>query len=296
VRNFFFHNVARADGTRGFEEIGHRTGVAYAEGGVRGAMGIDWAWDYRPGCNGLLIGNFANEPNTFLCQNDPRDRLLFADVATSEGVAGPSREFLKFGVFFFDYDLDGRLDLLTCNGHLDPEINTVQRSQFYEQPVQLFWNTGIDGRGFEPVTKAAAGPDLFKPLVGRGCAFLDFNGDGHLDVVLTANGGPARLLQNNGNSGNHWLRLELGGDGVRSNRSAIGAKVTLEAGGRVQRREVASGRGYLSQSELVLTFGLGKTAKVDRITIEWPGRKGGKQVLENVTDVDRVVTISQKTE
>src|SRR5262249_38096522 len=154
----------------------------------------------------------------------------------AEGIADSSRAVLKFGVFFFDYDLDGRQDLLTCNGHIAPEISQQQHGQTYQQPVQLFWNTGTKA-GYIPVTAEQAGPDLFRPLVGRGCAYADMNSDGHLDVVLTENNGPARLLRNEGRSGNNWIRLTLEGNGEDSNRSAIGAQVTVEAGGLVQRRE-----------------------------------------------------------
>jgi hypothetical protein len=292
VRNFFFHNVARKDGSRVFEEQGLPYGVAYAAGRARGAMGIDWAPLYRQGQNAVLIGNFADEPDTFLCQDDLR-QLQFSDVARAEGIAGPSQNPLKFGVFFFDCDLDGRLDFLTCNGHLDPGIGTIQAGQKYEQAPQLFWSTGTQ-RGFEPVPESSAGPDLFRPLVGRGGAYLDFNGDGALDLVLTNNGGPARLLRNDTKLGHHWVRLKLEGDGKRSNRSAIGAVVTLQAGGLEQRREVAAARGYLSQSELVLTFGLGKTTKIDKVTIRWPGRDGGTQVIDgSKLAIDREQTIHQ---
>jgi hypothetical protein len=199
----------------------------------------------------------------------------------SEGILGPSRLPLKFGTFFFDYDNDGRLDLLICNGHLEPEISSVQAGQTYEQPAQLFWNTG--GRAtYAPVSEKQAGPDLFVPMVGRGSAYGDIDNDGYPDVVLTANGGRARLLRNQGVSGHNWVRLVLEGDGKRSNRSAIGAKVRVEAGGKLMYREVVSGRGYLSQSELPVTIGLGKTAKVDRITIKWPGKNGGEEVVTDV--------------
>jgi hypothetical protein len=277
VRNFFFHN--KGDGT--FEEIGQISGVAFAEGKARGAMGIDWA-QYRPGRFAVLLANFADEPCTFLCLDErQRKQMLFSDLAMSEGVLGPSRLPLKFGTFFFDYDNDGRLDLLMCNGHLEPEISRIQAGQSYEQPAQLFWNTGGKAT-YAPVTDKEAGADLFRPLVGRGSAFGDINNDGYADVVLTANGGHARLLRNEGGTGNNWIRLVLEGDGKRSNRSAIGAKVKLEVGGKILCREVSSGRGYLSQSELPLTFGLGKAEKVDRITIHWPGKDGGQQVLANL--------------
>jgi hypothetical protein len=198
---------------------------------------------------------------------------------------------MKFGLFFFDYDLDGRLDFLTCNGHLEPEIARTEPGQTYEQPPQLFWNAGKEG--FQPVGEVDAGQDLFRPLVGRGCAYLSVNRQGPPDVVLTANGGNARLLHNKGGTGNHWLRLKLEGDGVRSNRSAIGARVTVEAGGLVQRREVAAARGYLSQSELVLTFGLGKETKIDRVTVQWPGKNAGMSVVSDGLEIDREYTIGQ---
>src|SRR5206468_5037284 len=134
---------------------------------------------------------------------------------------------------------DGRQDLLTCNGHLAPEIAQSQHGQTYQQPVQLYWNTGTK-IGYVPVTAAQAGPDLFRPMVGRGCAYADIDGDGDLDVVLTENGGPARLMRNDGKTGNHWIRLVLEGDGKRSNTSAIGAVVELKAGDRVQRQMVLS--------------------------------------------------------
>lgn len=292
VKNFFFHNVAK-DGKRAFVEEGFPAGIAFAQGRARGAMGIDWAPWYRGKMNSLLIGNFADEPNTFLCQDDP-EHLQFADVAIAEGIAGPSRTPLKFGVMFLDYDLDGRLDFLTCNGHLDPAIEEIQGGQKYAQRPQLYWHTGEKGRQFELVTDADAGPDLFVPLVGRGCAYLDIDGDGDLDVVLTANGGPARVLRNDNELGHHWVRLKLVGDGKRSNTSAIGAVVTLEAGGQAQRRQVAAARGYLSQSELVVTFGLGKTKKIDKVTIHWPGKNGGEEVIAgDKIEVDKEQRIVQ---
>ncbi len=217
--------------------------------------------------------------------------MSFSDVASREGIAELSQGVLKFGVFFFDYDLDGRQDLLTCNGHLAPEIERIQAGQKYAQPVQLFWNTGTRD-GYVLVKPEQAGPDLFQPLVGRGCAYADINGDGYPDVVLTANGGPARLLRNEGGTGNNWIRLVLEGNGIDSNRSAIGAHVTVETGDLVQHRVVVSGRSYLSQCELPLTFGLGRVQKVERVTIQWPGRNAGKQVLTNLA-VQRVHVIRQ---
>jgi hypothetical protein len=285
VRNFLFHN--KGDGT--FEEIGLLSGVGLAEGKARGAMGIDGAL-YRPGHFGVVLANFAEEPCTFLHLDKPR-QLLFSDFALSEGLGGNSRLPLKFGIFFFDYDLDGRLDLLSCNGHLEPEIGQV-KAQTYAQRVLLYWNCGASPT-FVPVTEAQAGRDLFEPLVGRGCAFADIDGSGYPSVVLTANGGAARLLHNDGGTGNNWIRLVLEGDGVHSNKSAIGARVTLKAGDLVQVRQVASGRGYLSQSELPITFGLGKAKGIDSITIDWPGKNAGRQVLHNLA-VNQVHHVKQQ--
>src|SRR5262249_24506193 len=180
-----------------------------------------------------------------------------------EGIGSPSQGWLKFGVMLFDYDLDGRLDLLTCNGQLEPDIKQIDPSQSYPQPVQLFWNTGRDNATFEPVPETPETRDLFRPWVGRGCAYGDFDDDGFLDLVLTANGGPARLLRNEGVEGQHRVRLVLKGDGVRSNTSAIGAQVTLTVGKVKLYREVVSARGYLSQSELPVTFGLGNIDRID---------------------------------
>ncbi len=291
VRNFFFHNVPDPDGGRRFHEKGSAAGLALAEGNARGGMGIDWA-EFLPGLRAIQIANFANEPTTFFCQDRPK-RLRFADLAVAVGISGPTLGPLKFGTFFFDYDLDGRPDILTNNGHLEPEIEKVQAGQKYAQSPQLFWNTGRRSGCFEPVTADSAGPDLFVPLVGRGSAYADIDGDGDLDIVLANNGGPVRLLRNDQQLNHHWLRLTLEGDGKRSNRSAIGATVTLEAGGRTQTQVVTSGRGYLSQCELTLTFGLGTASIVDRVTIRWPGREAGPPLVLTELKANQTLRITQ---
>src|SRR5262249_22735707 len=253
--------------------------------------GIDWA-EFLPGQWVVAIANFADEPTTFFCQDRPQ-RLKFADLAVAVGLSGPTLPALKFGTFFFDYDLDGRPDLLTNNGHLEPDIEKVKKGQKYAQAPQLFWNLGKRSGCFEPVTEKDAGTDFFVPLVGRGSAFADIDGDGDLDVVLTGNGGPVRLLRNENNLKNHWVRLTLEGDGKRSNRSAIRALVTVEAGGRTQTQMVAGARGYLSQSEFTLTFGLGQTTKIDKVIIRWPGKNAGDPTVLTDVAIDKAHRVKQ---
>jgi hypothetical protein len=282
VQNFLFHN--ERNGT--FKEIGARSGVAYdAYGLTRGAMGIDSARFRNDDTLGIAIGNFANEMNALYVAQ--RDSLLFADEATKEGVGPASQKLLKFGLFFFDYDLDGRLDVLTANGHLEPEINRVDSLQQYRQPAQLFWNRGDKkGRGFEAVPPSRCSPDLLKPIVGRGSAFADIDGDGDLDVVLTQIGGPPLLLRNDQRSGHHWLRLKL--VGTKSNRDGIGAWIKARAGGHTLARQVMPTRSYLSQSELAVTVGLGTADKVESVEILWPS--GTKQKVTPRIDQVTVVT------
>ena len=295
VQNFYFHNVPdpNVPGGRGLSECAEAVNVAFADGRPRAGMGIDYG-EYKPGACGLVVANFANEPCTFLTPTRRGDRVLFANKALALGLEGQaSRVPLKFGAFFFDADLDGRLDLLLCNGHLEPDIRKNQPGQEYRQPPQLFWNTGGTGRlQFEPAPAEATGPDFGRPLVGRGSAYLDYDGDGDLDVVLVENGGPARLLRNDTNLGHHGVRLTLVGDGVKSNTSAIGARVTVEAGGTTVARDVAGARGYLSQSELTVTIGLGAAPTADRVTVRWPGAAGGEQTWTGLA-ADKAYTLRQ---
>lgn len=265
VQNFVFSN--RHNGT--FAEVGAQSGVAFDPYGLaRGAMGIDSARFRNDNALGIAIGNFANEPNAlYVAQNDS---LLFADEAITEGLGPASRQLLKFGLFFFDYDLDGRLDVLTANGHIEEEISKIQKSQSYRQPAQLFWNVSSrKGATFVPVPPEKAGADLFNPIVGRGSAYADIDGDGDLDVVLTQIAGPPLLLRNDQKLGHHWLRLKL--IGTKSNRDAIGAWVKVRVEGRTLAQQVMPAKGYLSQSESVLTFGLGHATRVDAVEITWPG-------------------------
>jgi hypothetical protein len=282
--NFVFHN--QKNGT--FKECGATCGVAFdSYGNARGAMGIDAAHYRNDSALGITIGNFANEM-TALYVSQPGG-MFFTDEAIPEGIGPASRLLLKFGVFFFDYDLDGRLDVLSANGHLDEEIVKLQKSQSYRQPAQLFWNTGAkSGASFMAVDAQHAGADLFKPIVGRGSAFADIDGDGDLDVILTQIGGAPLLLRNDQQLGHHWLRVKL--VGTKSNRSAIGAKLVAKLGGQALLREVNPARSYLSASELPVTFGLGSSRKVDSLEITWPS---GQEQTIAPDKIDTTLTIEE---
>lgn len=286
VPNFVFMNQARVGGQL-FKDIGAQSGVAFdSYGNTRGAMGIDTAYYRNDGKLGIGIGNFANEMTALYVQQNSSTN--FSDEAITEGVGPASRLLLKFGLFFFDYDLDGRLDLLTSNGHLEEEISKIQKSQTYRQPAQLFWNAGDKSGGcFVAITPDKAGNDLFKPIVGRGSAFADIDGDGDLDAVLTQVGGPPLLLRNDQQLNHHWLRLKL--VGTKSNRSAIGALIKVRVGGQTFERQVMPTRSYLSQSELPVTIGLGAATKPDEVEILWPSGVRQKVVAVSV-DQTTIVT------
>ena len=277
--NLLYHNLG--DGT--FEEIGVLSGMAFSETGVaRGGMGIDAADYDRSGRQSLVIGNFANEM-VALYRNEGNQ--LFVDVAPTSELGRDTLLSLTFGTFFFDYDLDGWLDLFIANGHLDAEVEVVQTKVRYRQPAQIFRNTG-EGR-FVQASPEVVG-DLAEPRVARGAAYGDLDGDGDLDVVLSNNGGPAAVFDNRGEHG-RWLRVDL--EGTTSNRDGIGAIVTLGAGGASQSWLVRTGSSYLSQSQVDAVFGLGAGADtVERLSVAWPSGSRSER-----TDLapDSVVTLAE---
>src|SRR5688500_1021911 len=285
VQNFVFHN--NKDGT--FSEVGGRSGVAYDRfGSTRGAMGIDTGRFHNDDTLAISIGNFANEMTA--CYVASQDPLFFSDEALNVGIGDPTRGLLTFGVFFFDYDLNGYLDLLTSNGHIEPEIAQVHPEQSYAQPVQLFWNSGHSApaegtaSGFQRVLPESCGADLHQPIVGRGSAFADIDGDGDQDVLVTQLNGPAKLFRNDQRLGNSWVRVKLVG---KKNRDAIGASVKVRVGNRVFAQQVMPTRGYLSQSELPVTIGLGKAQKIDDVQIFWPdgSRETGVSLKKNTLNI-----------
>jgi hypothetical protein len=256
-----------------FTEEAVSAGVAYGEDGVaRGAMGVDAADYDRSGRPHLLVGNFSNQ---MLGLYHNEGTSLFVDEAPRSTVGRASLLSLAFGVFFFDYDLDGYPDIFAANGHIDEEIGRVQPKIQFKQPPLLFHNLG-KGK-FEDVSKAMS-PEFARPIVARGAAYADIDHDGDLDLVISTNGGPGHLFRNDGGNKNSWIHLNLVGS--RSNRSAIGAVVRIQSEGGKQWQMVHSGSSYCSQSELGLTFGLGNDSKVNTIDVEWPS--GQKQHLADV--------------
>jgi hypothetical protein len=267
-----------------FTEEGVSAGVAFGEdGAARGAMGVSVADYDRTGRPHLLVGNFSNQ---MLGLYHNEGNALFVDEAPRSTVGRASLLNLTFGLFFFDYDLDGWQDIFTANGHIDEEIGRVQPRIQFEQPPLLLRNQG-KGR-FEDISKRQTAA-FQRAIVARGAAYADFDRDGDLDIAISTNHGPAYLFRNDGGNANQWLRLKL--VGTKSNRSAIGAKVTLESAGGRQTQTVHSGSSYCSQSELTLTFGLGGDTKVNTIDVEWPS--GAKQRLTNV-DARQHLTIKEQ--
>jgi hypothetical protein len=277
--NKLYHN--QRNGT--FREEGLAAGVAFSEDGVaRGAMGVD-SGDYdRSGRAHLLVGNFSNQM-LGLYHNEGNG--LFVDEAPSSAVGRASLLNLTFGVFFFDYDLDGYPDLFAANGHIDEEIGRVQPKIQYRQPPLLFRNLG-NGK-FENAS-ANVGEQFLRPMVARGAAYADIDRDGDLDLLITTNHGPAYLYRNDLGSGNHWINVRTVGS--KSNRDGIGAVVRIESRSGKQWNTVRSGSSYCSQSDLALTFGLGADTMVSALEVEWPS--GAKQRFTNLT-TNQFVTIDE---
>jgi hypothetical protein len=266
-----------------FTDEGMTAGVAYGEDGVaRGAMGAD-AGDYDgSGRPALLVGNFSNQM-LGLYHNEGNG--LFVDEAPTSTVGRASLLTLAFGVFFFDYDLDGRPDIFAANGHIEDEIGRVQPKVSYQEAPLLFRNLGA--RKFENVSKAM-GAAFTRPVVARGAAYADYDRDGDLDLLISTNNGPAYLFRNDGGNRNHWLCLRLAGS--RSNRDGIGAVVRVASASGKQWNTVRSGSSYCSQSDLALTFGLGPDNSAT-VEIDWPSgikQQLGKVAADQFLKVDEV--------
>jgi enediyne biosynthesis protein E4 len=272
--------VNKKNGT--FEERGVAAGIGFSEDGVaRAGMGTDAADYDRSGHPSLMISNFANQMVS-LYHNEGNG--LFVDEAPQSEVGRSTLVTLGFGCFFFDYDNDGWPDIFVADGHIEDQIERVQKRVSYAEPPHLFRNVG--GGKFTEVT-AQMGKSFAAPKVARSAAYGDINNDGFPDILLTTNSGPAYLFHNEGGI-NHSLRIKL--VGTKSNRDGIGAVVRVISGGDKQWKMLRSGSSYLSQSELVLTFGLAAQTKADAIEIQWPSGQVDK--LSNI-NAGQTVTVQE---
>jgi hypothetical protein len=256
-----------------FKDVAVEAGLAFSmEGKARAGMGADSGDFDNSGTPGIAVTNFDNE---MIGLFRPQGRGLFEDVALRAGVGAPSRNSLGFGCAFADLDLDGDLDLVVANGHIDETVRNIRGNVGYAQPPHLFLN---QGNGTFRDAAADAGREFARPRVGRGLACGDFDRDGDVDLLVTTNNGPAVLFRNDQRAGNRFVRFHL--KGTTSNRDAIGATVRIFHGGSSQSRLVKSGSSYLSQSELPVTFGVGTRDRIDRVVVSWPN--GRSEEFKNV--------------
>jgi hypothetical protein len=259
------NKLYRNNGNGTFTEKAVVAGIAFSEDGVaRAGMGVDAADYDRSGAASILITNFANQMLS-LYHNEGKG--LFVDEAPRSEVGRATLLTLGFGCFFFDYDLDGWPDIFIANGHIDRDIQRVQPNVKYAMPPHLFRNVGKGN--FQEVTKTL-GSAFNTPRVGRGAAYGDINNDGRPDLLLSTNGGPTFLFENDATPGfpaNKSLRIKL--VGTKSNRDGIGTVVKLTAGGTTESQMMRSGSSYLSASELVLTYGLGQLNQAEAVEIRW---------------------------
>jgi hypothetical protein len=246
-----------------FKDVAVEAGVAFSnEGKARAGMGVDVGYLDGTGRPTVAVTNFDNEMIGLYRAASPG---VYEDAAIAAGVGAVSRNTLGFGCLFADMDLDGTPDLLVANGHIDETVRNIRGHHGYAQPPHLFLG---HGNGTFQDVAAALGDAFARPRVGRGLACGDFDRDGDVDVLMTANGGPAVLFRNDRITDNRSIRVRL--TGTRSNRDAIGATVRVFHDGIMQTRLVKSGSSYLSQSELPVTFGVGRRERVDRLVVAWP--------------------------
>jgi hypothetical protein len=267
-----------------FKDVALEAGVALSDDGkARAGMGVDTGDFANTGRPGIAITNFEGEMIGLYRAQEPG---LYRDVTMGAGVGPASRSRLGFGCTFADVDLDGGLDLIVANGHIDDTVRNIQGHAGYAQAPHLFLNAGGTFRD----VAADVGGGFAQPRVGRGLACGDFDGDGDVDLLITTNNGPPVLFRNDQTAGRRSLRFRL--QGVKSNRDAIGATVRISHGGTSQTRVVKSGSSYLSQSELPVTFGVGTRDRVDRVVIAWPS--GRTEDFTNVASGKAYVCVEGK--
>ena len=259
--NYLFIN----DHGKFFKDMGVEAGIATGESGhFKAGMGIDVADWRNDGRFALLTGNFAGESLSLLEQDSKSGKdLLYTDNAQPTGLAEPSLTFLTFGLFFFDYDLDGWQDIFTANGHVDDIVSTYDSMlSFKERP--LLYHNQQNGTFAEVGTPSG----LTAQVVGRGAAYGDIDNDGDPEIALVNNGGQFHLYRNERKNGNHWVRFRL--EGVKSNRDGLGTLIRVKSKGRTQSQYVHSGGSFLSENQRQITFGLGPQDHADEVEIIWP--------------------------
>jgi hypothetical protein len=275
----FMHN---AGGLR-FRNIGVEAGVAYLETThPLAAMTADWGDYDRDGRMDLIVTNFSDHPNAIFRNIGGGP---FENVGDQTGITGPTTKPLGFGGKWLDFDNDGWLDMAIANGHVYDAVDKVHPGMTFRQPMMLFQN--LFGNQFVDLVPTLGG-DVAKPLLGRGLATGDFDNDGRVDILIVDYEGAPVLLHNESQTQNHWITLDLRGSGP--NHFAYGAQVTARAGKEQWVGQVSPASSYLSSSDPRVHFGLGKTTKLDSITIRWPD--GKKEELHNLP-IDRIVTVSQ---
>ena len=277
----------RNDGNGRFTDLTLVSGTCCSEDGKpQSGMGVDAADADGDGWQDLFVTNLSNEPNELYRNLDGKGP--FATVSYAAGLAEPSLLATGWGTAFYDYDNDGDLDLLVTNGHPMDDIHQVSDMITYAQRAALYVN---DGRGRFKDIGALAGDYFAVDDVGRGLAIADYDNDGDIDFALNPNNRPARLLRNDGGAAaGHWISLRL--VGTRSNKDALGAFVTLTAGGKKQVREVRSASSYMSQNDMRLHFGLGAATRVDSIEIRWPNKARTRETI-GPQEADRFLVIRE---
>ena len=268
-----------------FTETGLEAGVSFSgDGYLQSGMGAD-AGDYTgDGRLDIVKTNFSHDTPTLYYN---RGDGTFSD-RTNEARLGMHNNYVGMGVLFADLDDDGWPDIFMANGHVYPELRTRHDMDItYREPRLLYWN---EGNGTFRDVSADAGPGVTTPEDSHGLAAADFDNDGSLELLINNTEGPPSLLKNEIPNGNHWVDIQL--IGTRANRDAIGARVTLEAGGHQQIEEVRSGGSFLSQDSLRLHFGLGKAKRVDWLKIRWPIQPPDEETLKDVP-ADQILTIRE---
>ncbi len=267
--NFLYKN----EGKGRFTEIGLESGTAVSnDGSEQGSMGVAVADYNHTGRFSLYVTNFVDE-NNVLYQN--LGNYDFREVSYEAGVGLDTLPYVKWGDAFVDLDNDGWEDLIAVNGQVYPQVDTLPSGARYRQPKNLFMNER-NGNFCEATRQA--GPAIDEPRVSRGLAVADLDNDGNVDIVVSDIDGSPMILHNNGIPGSHWVSFELAG--TKSNRLALGARVTLTAGGITQTDEIRSGGSYISQNDLRLHFGLAVATRIDSVEIRWPS--GAVEKLTNL--------------